>query len=256
MSCEARRTGCGKQKGAGECALRPSCKPADCRSGPYPIRPASPELCAGSDIRTRLRVTAEVPVDRHPSDRHGRAAGRDGTVSDLKPRPCGDPAAPSQVGGRPQGPGLARLSRGDASGDGDRAVHLLLARLVQFRVIAGRTQGRAVGGGPAAFLAGRSGDDPGGGDRRGSAQAARASVRRALDRGGLSDRQRLFALFWRSDRRRDSRETRPAQLEGRARGRVRPVPGAYSGHFTLWLDHRCRRRSGPETRRVRRASRS
>ena len=78
----------------------------------------------------------------------------------------------------------------------------------------------------------------------------------ARDRGGLSDRQRLYALFRRPDRRRDGRRARPAQLEGRARGRRRPVPRADSGHFALGRDHRRRRRSGPQARGSRRASRS
>ena len=201
-------------------------------------------------------MTGEVRIDRNPGDRHGRAAGRDGAFPDQQPRSRGDPAAAAQLGGRPQGAGLARLSDRDASRHGDCAFHLLLARLAQFRPLPRRADGRALGGGPAPVRAGRSGDDPGGRDRGGAAQAARAGVRRPVDRRGLPDRQRISSVFRRPDRRRDGRKTRSAQLEGRAGGRLRPMPGPHSRHFPLRLDHRRGRRRRASSTTSRRDSRS
>ena len=69
-----------------------------------------------------------------------------------------------------------------------------------------------------------------------------------VDRVGLPDRQRLPAVLWRPGRRRDGRQARPAQLEGRAGGRLRPVPGPHSRHLPVRLDHRRRRDRRPEAR--------
>ena len=82
-------------------------------------------------------------------------------------------------------------------------------------------------------------------------QAARRRIRRAGDRRGLPDRQRLHPLSRRPDRRRVGRNARSAQLEGRAGGGLRPDPGLDPGDLTLRLDDRRRRRGGAQARRGR-----